>query len=191
MNSWRGKNILGSTTVEDESRLIRIKKSCLSNCQLRLICIPRNVEILDKSCFVVESVQWGWTNLTGLESIPFENESRLMRIEQSYFLNCPLKSICIPHSVKIPGKSCFVRDEYTQILLKWIKFESKPRLIQIEESCFLNCSLKSICIPRDAEVLGKACFARDVYRKLCSNQKYSRVNHKWHKSKSHGFRIMQ
>jgi hypothetical protein len=38
-------------TFEHGSRLSRIEESCFSHCALKLICIPRNVEILSRLCF--------------------------------------------------------------------------------------------------------------------------------------------
>jgi hypothetical protein len=61
---------------------------------LKSICILRNVEILGKSCFAGDC-----TKFNSLESITFENDSRLTRIEDYCFQKCSLKSICIPRNV--------------------------------------------------------------------------------------------
>jgi hypothetical protein len=91
--------------------------------------IPRNVEILAKSCFAQST----------LESLTFENESRLTRIEDSCFSYCSLKSICIPRNVEILSKSCFYCSK-----LESITIESESRLTRIEDSCFSNSSLEDV-----------------------------------------------
>jgi hypothetical protein len=112
------------------------------------VSIWNEVEILGESCFAFSSLQ----------SITFERESRLTRIDDSCFKDCALKLICIPRNVEILGKSCFCHSK-----LESITFGSESRLTRIKESCFSNCSLKSICIPRNVEILGKSCFS---YSKL-------------------------
>jgi hypothetical protein len=85
------------------------------------ICIPRNAEVLLKSCFADSK----------LKSITCESESRLTRIEESGLFNCSLTSICIPRNVEILPNS-YVADSK----LESITFESKLRLTRIEEPCF-------------------------------------------------------
>jgi hypothetical protein len=149
-------NSLESITFENESRLTRIEDWCFWCCSLKSICIPRNVEILGKSCFAGD-----YDKFHSLELITFENDSRLTRIEDSCFQKCSLKSICIPRNVEILGKSCFADDFMKANSLESITFENDSRLTRIEDSCFWCCPLKSICIPRNVEILGKSCFAGD------------------------------
>jgi hypothetical protein len=124
------------------------------------VVIPKDIEILGKSCFAGNL----WAEL---ELITFENESRLTRIEDSCFSNCSFKSICIPQNVEILGYSCFFESR-----LESITFENESRLARIEDSCFSNCLLKSILIPQNVEILGKSCFLNQD-----SNRSHSRTNH--------------
>jgi hypothetical protein len=55
----------------------------------------------------------------------------LMRVYEACFRYCLLKSICIPCSVAIPGKSCFEHGR-----LNTLPFESASRLTRLEKSCF-------------------------------------------------------
>jgi hypothetical protein len=131
---------------------------------LKSVCIPRNVEILGSGCFF-ECKQ--------LESVTFEEESRLCRIEENCFSQCPLKSVCIPRNVKILGESCF-----SQAVIEEIMFENESRLRRIEGLCFVGCSLKSICIPRTVESLGDSCFegCRNlVYMTIESGSRMTRI----------------
>jgi hypothetical protein len=60
---------------------------------------------------------------------------------------------CAPRNVKLLRESCWHRSKLESITL-----ERELRLAQIGEACFLWCSLKSITIPRNIEMLGKLCF---------------------------------
>jgi hypothetical protein len=150
---WKEFRILGnlcfslcqleSIIFESGSRQTRIDESCFKDCSLKSICIPRNAEIIGKSCFYVSK----------LESITFEKESCLTRIDESCFNGCSLKSICIPRNVEIFGKSCFASDWRNRNALESITFESESHLVRIGDSCFSHCSLKSICIPRNVELI--------------------------------------
>jgi hypothetical protein len=95
------------------------------------ICSPRNVESLGKSCFAGDSMKFN-----SLESITFENNSRLTRIEDSCFEYCSLKSICIPRNVEMLGKLCFAGHSRKLSSLEWLTFENDSQLARIEDSCF-------------------------------------------------------
>jgi hypothetical protein len=95
-----------SITFEGESRLKQIEESCFTCSSLKSICIPRDVEILDKSRFLM-----CWQ----LESITFENESQLRRIEELCFAYGSLKSICIPRNVDFINGPAFTNSRCTYI----------------------------------------------------------------------------
>jgi hypothetical protein len=107
--------------------------------------IPATVVVLVKSCFE----KW-----TRLESIVFENDSKLIQISESSFSRSGLKSIAIPSSVEILCKSCFE----SCASLESISFENNSKLTRIEESAFSRSGLKSIAIPSSVEILCKFCF---------------------------------
>jgi hypothetical protein len=61
--------------------------------------INRCIEILCQKCFYI---------FTTLETVEFESNSQMRRIEENAFWNCSsLKSICIPASVEIICERCF------------------------------------------------------------------------------------
>jgi hypothetical protein len=109
----------------------------------QFIVISKEIEILGQSCFLESPVK----------IVEFESGSRLMQIEKKCFSQCRLKSLCIPRTVEVLGKRCFAGSGRTKNVVGAITFESESRLIRIEEGCFQYCSLKSICIPRNVEVL--------------------------------------
>jgi hypothetical protein len=78
--------------------------------------IWQEVEILGESCFA-------WSKL---ESVTFESESRLRRIEKSCFSGFSLTSICIPRNVEILGESCFAGNLLLLNSLESITFETNP-----------------------------------------------------------------
>jgi hypothetical protein len=86
--------------------------------------------------------------------VTFESGSRLERIEESAFQWSGLKSILIPSSVVVLGKSSFSWCKS----LESVTFESGSRLELIEESAFQWSGLKSILIPSSVVVLGKLSF---------------------------------
>jgi hypothetical protein len=75
--------------------------------------------------------------------VTFESGSRLERIEESAFHGSGLKSIVIPSSVVVLGRSSF----YLCKSLESVTFESGSRLERIEESAFHGSGLQSIVIP--------------------------------------------
>jgi hypothetical protein len=123
----------------DGSTIYRYFGSC------RSIEIPSSVVVLGKASFC-------WCE--SLESVTFESDSRLERIEESAFGESGLKSILIPSSVIVLGKASF----YGCNSLESVTFESDSRLERIEEFVFSRSGLKSILIPSSVVVLGKSSF---------------------------------
>jgi hypothetical protein len=85
----------------------------------------------------------------------FESGSRLERIEEQAFCESGLKSIWIPSSVVVLGKSSF-RDCKS---LESVTFESGSRLERIEESAFQWTGLISIEIPGSVTFIEGSVFA--------------------------------
>jgi hypothetical protein len=146
-------------TFDSESRLERIGEYCFSGCSLESICIPRSVEILEKSCF-----EWAHVKI-----FTVENESRLVRIEESCFWNCVIKLIRIPRCVEFVGPSCFesvpgetrpeLRNPAFGIPMDSFTFDPGSSLRRISDLCFRSCRLESLCVPCSVEILGKSCFS--------------------------------
>jgi hypothetical protein len=121
-SSFSQCEFISSITFASNSRLTRIESKAFSYSSLQSIVIPRNVEILDSSCFSCGS----------LSSISFESDSRLARIESEVFAHSSLQSIVIPRNVEILGSSCFSECKS----LSSISFESNSRLARIESKAF-------------------------------------------------------
>jgi hypothetical protein len=109
------------------------------------IWVSATVELVVKKCF---------DGFTLLQSIIFENGSKLNRIEESAFYQSGLKSIVIPSSVEIFGRSCFQECKS----LKSVSFENESKLSCIEEFAFSESGLKSIVIPSSVGIISKSCF---------------------------------
>jgi hypothetical protein len=117
--------------------------------QVLEITVPAKVVILRKSCF---------EECEPIETIRFENESKLRRISRSALGNCTsLRNISIPASVEIIEEralhgctgleSCLIRENAS--------------LVEIEAGAFSECcSLRSFYIPRSVQVIGKNCFSK-------------------------------
>jgi hypothetical protein len=110
--------------------------------------IGLKVEVLGEDCF---------SERKSLQSVIFEEGSKLMRIEDCAFFNCSgLKSICIPASVESLGDCCFG----SCTTLSKVTFEPGSKLVRIEKGAFAGClSLSSICIPAQIQILVTKCFA--------------------------------
>jgi hypothetical protein len=87
--------------------------------------------------------------------VTFESGSRLERIEESAFQSSGLKSIVIPSSAVVLGKSSF-RDCRS---LESVTFESGSRLERIEESAFCGSGLKTIGIPSSVTFIDSSAVA--------------------------------
>jgi hypothetical protein len=145
--------LIEKISFESQSRLTRIDDCCFAFCRLKSICIPRSVELLGKGCFKGSSKAFG-----RFERITFESYSRLTRINGFCFAFCLLKSISIPPKVKILGMCCFRGSKRHFARFEAVRFGSRSQLWRIGAFCFAFCSLKSICIPRSVEILGRCCF---------------------------------
>jgi hypothetical protein len=150
---FRGSK-LESITFENESRLKRIEKNCFENCSLKSICIPPNVDFIDGSAFLsckCQSISIDPNNHRLLIDRDFLIDKIDMRLIR-YFGS--LSKVHIWNDIKILGKSCFCCCHQLESII----FGNESRLVEIDEKCFYNCSLKSICIPRNVEILLSSCF---------------------------------
>jgi hypothetical protein len=73
-----------------------------------------------------------WNASHKIQSILFESDSQLIRIDSYAFSSSSLQSIEIPRNVEILGSSCFCGCKS----LSSISFESNSRLNRIESSAF-------------------------------------------------------
>jgi hypothetical protein len=107
--------------------LNRMEESAFASSGLKSIIIPSSVEILCKSCFA---------SCESLESVLFENDSKLQRIGEAAFYTSGLKSIIIPSSVEILCKSCFASCKSLESII----FLNQSHLIRIEPGVFRGTS---------------------------------------------------
>jgi hypothetical protein len=111
------------------------------------IFVPKNVEILGKSCF---------QGCNHIERILFENGSQLRTICRCALASCEsLKEIWIPASVEVIGDSAFEMCNGLESCL----IGENGNLVRIEKNPFSNCfCLSSFYIPRSVESIGDNCF---------------------------------
>jgi hypothetical protein len=115
---------------------------------LTSICIPGSVRALGKGCFAGRS-----DRLNRISLLTFDDSSVLEWIQESCFQYCSLKSICIPRSVAVLKKSCFLGSRVHKLV-----FEAGSRLTEIGEKCFCESSLESLRVPTSVRVLRSECF---------------------------------
>jgi hypothetical protein len=118
-------------------RVANIGRGSFKSDPIISIIIPRNVESLCLSCF------------SFCQSLSFENDSRLRRIESKAFRGSALESITIPRNVEVLCSSCFENCES----LSSISFENDSQLKRIESKAFHDSPLKSVTIPRNVKIL--------------------------------------
>lgn len=128
---------------EADSELRRFGAFCCAHSSIKSICIPRNVETLDYSCF---------SGCSRLEIVLFESESVLKQMKAACFEGCAVRTICIPESVEEVESLCFGRSK-----LESIEFESPSELNKIGNRAFFGSDLKEIVIPGGVETIGDDC----------------------------------
>jgi hypothetical protein len=94
---------------------------------LKSVIVPLSVEILCASCF---------KSCKSLESVIFDDGSKLQRIEEAAFHWSGLKSIVIPSSVEILCSFCFAKCSSLESII----FENDSKLIQIDKCAFSHSS---------------------------------------------------
>ena len=135
---------LTMVSFEPNSCVEHLCESALSYTQLRCICIPSSVVVIDNNCF---------DSCSGLEVVCFEETSSVAKIGISAFKSTRLRLIEIPSSVCELGVNCFA----SCFGFVSIQFENNSRLEALNE-CFGGTNLVSIVIPRNVRVIGSGCF---------------------------------
>jgi hypothetical protein len=153
-SSFHGCKSLESVTFQSGSRLERINESAFSSSGLKSIEIPRNVAFVCGSSLATDSLCS--ISVSGDNQHFLTRESFLEDICSStiyrYFGSC--RSIVIPSSVVVLGKSCFHECKSLESVI----FESRSRLERIEEKAFQSSGLKSIVIPSSVVIMGESSF---------------------------------
>jgi hypothetical protein len=110
---------LSSLTFEPGSNLRRLDDSSLFGCpHLRSLCIPASVESIGKGCFEVAPPIDSEEDVfeLGLETLSFEPDSKLRRIERQAFFFCSrLRSICLPASLSEISSETFAESNFSTI----------------------------------------------------------------------------
>jgi hypothetical protein len=119
------------------------------------VIIPCDIEILDSSCFF-------WCK--SLESVSFESNSRLTRIESQAFWYYSVQSIVIPRGVRLIDGSAFHNVKLSSISIENgnERFVIRANLLIdiVDHKLIRNLSRSSsVRIPCDLEILGSGCFS--------------------------------
>jgi hypothetical protein len=135
--------------------LERIEESAFSASELRSIVIPSSVVVLGKGSF---------SGCRSLESVVFENNSRLELIEEFAFSQSGLQSITIPASVTFIDAAAFVRGS-----LNFVSISPDSETFHVRDWCLEACDgstiyryfggCSSIVIPSIVVVLWKSSFS--------------------------------
>jgi hypothetical protein len=98
-----------------------------------------------------------FSEIRTLFSVSFEKGSKVARIDQAAFFDCPsLRSVRIPARVEAIGEFCFGQCPK----LSKLSFEAGSVLSQIGPLAFSECrSLKSICFPASLTLIDESAFA--------------------------------
>jgi hypothetical protein len=97
---FEGCNQLERIEFEEDSKLVHIGRSALSNCEtLKEILIPASVEVIEEGAF---------KGCIGLESCITGENAKLVTIEKSAFSEClSLRLFYVAASVSVMGENCF------------------------------------------------------------------------------------
>jgi hypothetical protein len=117
--------------------LNKLEERCFWNCHIQSIVVPCTVLTLGRACFAGHS----W-RLNRIESLSFQEGSKLERIEDVCFAYCALGRLRIPSSVKVLERRCF----FSAMLQEFV-FESQSKLEHIDEECFKFSSVTQIDLP--------------------------------------------
>lgn len=145
-NSVTTDSIITKNDNKDEVLVIpsgtkEVTRATVPEKSIKQVIIPASVEKIGMSAF---------DECDELESVVFEENSKLKEIGHSAFSKCPLKSINIPSSVR------YIRDQAFKDCskLESVVFEENSNLTKIQDSVFWGCyRLKSIMIPASVECL--------------------------------------
>jgi hypothetical protein len=108
-----------------DTRFFKSRDFLIDNADQRLVCHSGNsnrVQVWNKFAILGDRC---FKNCEEFKSITFKNESRLTRFEESHFLNCSMKSICI-------SRKAVILQNLNQIHLRVNHNWSEPR------SCVLS-----------------------------------------------------
>jgi hypothetical protein len=120
-------------TFEAESRLTRIEDLCFSSCSLKLIIIPRSVEVICDSSF---------QSCRSLSAISFATGSKLARIGSDAFYDSRVESV-VPRNVEFIDAGAFNGCSR----LSGAAFEPDSRMISIESLAFRMTAHASFIYP--------------------------------------------
>ncbi len=139
-NSVTTDSIITKNYNKDEVLVIpsgtkEVTRDTVPEKSIKQVIIPASVEKIGMLAFGV---------CDELESVVFEENSKLKEIGRSAFSKCPLKSINIPSSVRYIRYQAFRECKKMESLV----FEDGSKLEVIEHGAFVYCSsLKSVTIP--------------------------------------------
>jgi hypothetical protein len=113
---------------------------------VKCIYIPRTIELLPDQCFLSCHL---------LQSVSFESNGSLRRIETLAFSFRALKSVTLPRGVELLGPEFCAGCGS----LSSVSFENDILLRQFESKLFFESSLESVIIPQKVLAIGPECFS--------------------------------
>ncbi|KAK8837448.1 hypothetical protein M9Y10_036445 [Tritrichomonas musculus] len=124
-------------------------KSCLNS----IIIAARNIQRITIPSFIKRISSYAFYNCSALESVTFEDNSKLESIDQFAFSNTRIKSITIPKNVIEIGGNSFAHS-----FLENVTFSKDSKLKCINQNAFCFTQLKSVNIPPHVRHIGRFAF---------------------------------
>ena len=117
---------------------------------VRSIHVPACVRIIGRGCF---------RKCKQLETVTFEQGTKIRVFEEELFANSYIQSLVIPKTVDVIGRRCF----FACIHLTQVVFEKGSIVKEFRQEAFSKACLSHIDIPMSLQSIGDKCFA------LCPN----------------------
>lgn len=137
---------IGSGNVD--SFTLNANEQVFKDFNIQSVAIPNSIKTIGS---------WAFLNNTSLQSVKFEEGSKLKAIGFGAFQGTGINSITIPNSVETIGLQSF----HSNKSLQSIKFQDNSRLKTIHNRAFANISIESITIPASVEIIGDYVFEID------------------------------
>jgi hypothetical protein len=137
----------------------RISKYSFANCKVKIIILPEQVHVIDLFAFFESLIEQ--VSIEGSDDrFTFDQKSFRIDSDTSTAIRYFGKDngLLISRDITILDQSRFSGCFDKRNKLGVVRFEGGSNLTMIDQSCFANCILQMICIPRSVDIIGKSCF---------------------------------